>query len=265
MRKTLLIILFIFCLPISLIAQAKDKNDVLSDTILQKRVYEYLELFQDYLKFMTNEKKSANTRLFYHTKALALFSPNALVKISKSGHEIEEVHIKTFLSRMMNQRDSAFSYRLDSIQVPNWENKKLGSLQNEIMVDCKNIAFKKTITYNLHKDSITLCRESTELRDEWRPKLGNLYVTFMQKTTNDEIIQDIDSIANSADSTHQQQRTICQRTEQKHVRCKSKARGRVLQPIQRKGNQKRHPKEKQGCAKEESPHAPKPNELPIEE
>lgn len=86
-----------------------------------------------------------------------------------------------------------------------------------------------------------------------------------KKTTNDEIIQDIDSIANTADSTHQQQRAICQRTEQKHVRCKSKARGRVLQPIQRKGNQKRHPKEKQGCAKEESPHAPKPNELSIEE
>lgn len=265
MRKTLLFILIIFSLPFTSIAQTKDQNDVLSDTILQKRVYEYLELLQDYLKFMSNEKKSANTRLFYQAKALALFTPHALAKISLSEHKTEEVNIHTFLSRIMNPRDSAFSYRLDSIQVPNWENKKLSSLQNEIMVDCKNITFIKTITYNLHKDSITLFRESTEIRDEWRPLLGNLYVTFMKITTNDEITQDIDSIANPVDSTHQQQGAICQRTEQKHIRCKGKARGRVLQPIQRKGNKKRHPQEKQGCPKEESPHASKPLELPIEE
>ena len=79
----------------------------------------------------------------------------------------------------------------------------------------------------------------------------------------DEIKQDNIHPPIVVDCTNGDQSTISQRVKQKHVQCKSKTRGRVLQPVQRSRSEKRHSKQKQRRKEEESSHAIEPSQLQI--
>ena len=255
-----LIVLFFLCLSYPIEGWAQEAH---CDTILANRIYEYIGLFKDYLHFISQKQKPLKAKCYYEKKAKSLFTPDAQVIIYKNGIEFQKEPIDSFLLSIRTIQLSLSDFTLDSIQVPNWNSNRLESQQDALWVDCQIISIDKTITYS-HQDSIMLTKEMTEMRDEWRPLLGNLYISYkLNGIENDEIKQDNTHSHIVVDSTNCHQSTICQRVKQKHVRCKSKTRGRVLQPVQRSRSEKRHSKQKQRRKEEESSHAIKPSQLQI--
>ena len=233
--------LFFLCLSYSMEGWAQEVH---CDTILANRIYEYIGLFKDYLHFISQKQKP-------------------LKAIYKNGIEFQKEPIDSFLFHIRNNELSLSNISIDSIQVPNWNSNRLESQQDALWVDCQIISIAKTITYS-HQDSIMLTKEMTEMRDEWRPLLSNLYITYkLNSIEKDEIKQDNIHPPIVVDCTNGDQSTISQRVKQKHVQCKSKTRGRVLQPVQRSRSEKRHSKQKQRRKEEESSHAIEPSQLQI--
>lgn len=250
---------FIFlCLSYSIEGRAQEIH---CDTILEKRIYEYIGLFKDYLQFMSNEQKSLETRCYYEKKAKVLFSPNSYAIIYKDSIVFQSFPIDSLLKSIRTSQLSLSDITLDSIQVPNWNCKTPDSQRSTIWVECKVISIDNAVTYR-HQDSLMLAKESTEKREEWHPLLGNLYISYIHNHVKENEIKKDNSIPLTiVDCTLDNKSTVCQRVKQKHVRCKSKTRGRILQPIQRDRKEKRHSKQKQRCKEEESSHVIKPGEL----
>lgn len=252
--------LFFLCLSYSMEGWAQEVH---CDTILANRIYEYIGLFKDYLHFISQKQKPLKAKCYYEKKAKSLFTPDAQVIIYKNGIEFQKEPIDSFLFHIRNSELSLSNISIDSIQVPNWNSNRLESQQDALWVDCQIISIAKTITYS-HQDSIMLTKEMTEMRDEWRPLLSNLYITYkLNSIEKDEIKQDNIHPPIVVDCTNGDQSTISQRVKQKHVQCKSKTRGRVLQPVQRSRSEKRHSKQKQRRKEEESSHAIEPSQLQI--
>ena len=81
---------FIFlCLSYSIEGRAQEIH---CDTILEKRIYEYIGLFKDYLQFMSNEQKSLETRCYYEKKA-----EKNVNSITKSKSQIIKENLCTLL------------------------------------------------------------------------------------------------------------------------------------------------------------------------
>ena len=216
---------FIFlCLSYSIEGRAQEIH---CDTILEKRIYEYIGLFKDYLQFMSNEQKSLETRCYYEKKAKALFSPNSYAIIYKDSIVFQSFPIDSLLKSIRTSQLSLSDITLDSIQVPNWNCKTPDSQRSTIWVECKVISIDNAVTYR-HQDSLMLAKESTEKREEWHPLLGNLYISYIHNHVKENEIKKDNSIPLTiVDCTLDNKSTVCQRVKQKHVRCKSKTRGRI--------------------------------------
>lgn len=260
-RTVIVLILSLFFMN----GKAQDSHDITSDSILHRRIWERVSLLNDYMTYISNRHKPFATRQYYVQKATSLFMPNAIVHIRgcKAGH-ITKISVKEFLRRGTYDSKCFRIYDLDSIQVPNWRSEKLASSDSTIWVDAKVLKFHQGDVYN-YSDSLMLVKEATDLREEWRPLLGNLFLSYKHiKRVNDDTKQDITASAVTMDSVGNSQCTTSQRTQSKHVRCKSKTRGRVLRTLQRRGNKKGHSKE-QGRKEEESSDVTQPRQLQVEE
>lgn len=255
-----LIVLFFLCLSSAIKGQTQEVH---CDTILENRIHEYIGVFKDYLRFISHKQKPMNTRCYYERKAKLLFTPKSQVIIYKNGIEFQKEPIDSFLLSIRTAQLSLSEFTLDSIQVPNWNSNRLELQQDVLWVDSKIISIANMVMYS-HQDSIMLMKEMTEMRDEWRPLLGDLYVSYiLNDIEKNETKQDKTNSHVVVDSTNNQPSTVCQRVKQKHVRCKSETCGRVLQPVQRNRSKKRYSKQKQRRKEEESSHAVEPCKLQI--
>lgn len=178
MTKQKYLIMIGLYLFFSLEGQAQDNYTMRPDSILQGRIQEYISLLTDYIGFINTKNKPNSTKQYYKKKACALFMPyaKAIIK-SKDSKEQQALNIKIFFDSPI---DSIKQYDLDSIQVPNWKSKSLILPDSILWIDSKVITIYKRTTFHF-QDSIMLIRETTELGDEWRPLLGNLFLSYKQK------------------------------------------------------------------------------------
>lgn len=258
-RTVIIFILSLFFLN----GTAQDIHVIIPDSILYKRIGERISLLNDYMTYISDKRKPFNTRQYYAQKATSLFMPNAMVYIrgGKSGN-ILRTSVEEFFRQSTSFPKYLEKYELDSIQVPNWRNKNLNSSDSILWVDAKILKLHQGSVYN-YSDSLMLVKEATDLREEWRPLLGNLFVSYKHiKQANNDTKQNITIPSVAVDSVGNSQGATSHRTQSKHVRCKSKTRGRVLRTLQRRGNKKGHSKE-QGRKEEESSDVTQPRQLQI--
>lgn len=262
MMKYRTVIVFILSL-FFLSGKAQDTSTITSDTILYRRICERISLLSDYMTYITNSHKPLATRKYYVVKVTSLFMPNAVVTI-RCGKTKNSTPVENFFYRGTCDSKYFENYELDSIQVPNWKNKNLSSPDSILWVDAKVLQLHQGSVYN-YSDSLMLVKETTELREEWRPLLGNLFLSYKHvKQTDNDTKQNIAISCVAMDSVGNSQGSVSQRTQSKHVRRKSKVGGRILRSIQRNGNEEGH-STKQGRKEEEPSDVAQPRQLQVEE
>lgn len=224
MTKNKSIELTILCLFFFLNGKAQVHHFLSQDSLLYGRIQESVALMLDYMKFISTPNKTLATKQYYAQKAISLFVPRAVAIIKEDTKANKRIMpISDFFLQSIKNTDLIKKFEVDSIQVPNWENKRLLSSDSILWIDAKVIPIQSLLQFD-YSDSLMVVKEITEEREEWRPLLGIIYLSnkHLKKNSNDKN-QNIVTSGLNVDCIDNRG-TDNQQSKSKHVRCKGKTR-----------------------------------------